>query len=91
MSDYFETRVENLEPKEEKKKSLAAVEKPKDEKFTKKRKRVDSNFNVVESRKEYSVEHKTTKKYCILSAKCRYSTDICKNLCATVIKYKQRK
>ena len=34
MSDFFETRQENLEPKEEKKKSSAATKKIKDEKST---------------------------------------------------------
>ena len=31
MTDFFETRVENLEPKEEKKKSLAAAKKKRPE------------------------------------------------------------
>ena len=39
MTDFFETRVENLEPKEEKNKSSAAATKSKDTKSTKKGKR----------------------------------------------------
>ena len=38
MTDFFVTRVENLEPKEDKKKSSAAAKKSKGKKFTKKRK-----------------------------------------------------
>ena len=38
MANFFETRVEKLEPNEEKKKSSAAVKKFKDKKSTKKRK-----------------------------------------------------
>ena len=47
MTDFFETRVENLEPKEDKKKSSAAVKKS--TKKVKKRKREDYDSSVVES------------------------------------------
>ena len=50
MTDWIETRVENLEHKEDKKKSSVAAKKS--IKKAKKRKRVDSNSNVVESSKE---------------------------------------
>ena len=50
MTDFFETRVENLEPKEEKKKSSTAAKKIK--KSNKKRKRDDSDSSVVESSEE---------------------------------------
>ena len=49
MTDFFETKVENLEPKEDKKKSSAAAKKPKHEISTKKQKQKDSNPSVVES------------------------------------------
>ena len=47
MSDFFETRVENLKPKEEKKKSSAVAKKS--FKKVKKRIREDSNSSVLES------------------------------------------
>ena len=45
MRDFFETRVENLEPKEENKKSSAAAKKSK--KSHKNRKSDDSDSSVV--------------------------------------------
>ena len=45
MTDLFETRVENLEPKEDKNKFSAATKKSL--KNTKKRKREDSDSSVV--------------------------------------------
>ena len=68
MTDFFETRLENLEPKE----SSVATRKSKDKKSTKKRKQADSNSSIVESIKEFSVEPKTVKKYCILNGKCSH-------------------
>ena len=67
MSDFFETRVVNLEPKGGKKKSSADTKKFKDKKSTKKRKREDSNSSVVESSEGSSKEHRPVKKYCIHS------------------------
>ena len=49
MTDFFETRVINLEAKEDKKKSSTDSEKRKDKKAFKKRKRRDMNSSVVES------------------------------------------
>ena len=60
ISDFFETRVENLEPKEDKKKSSAAVNKAK--KSTKKRKREDSDSSGVESSKESTEARRPIKK-----------------------------
>ena len=61
MTDFFETRVENLEPKEDRKKSSVASKKNK--KSTKKRKREDFNSSVVESREmiKYSRSNKRYK------------------------------
>ena len=50
MTNLFETRVENLEPKEDRKKSSAASKKSK--KAHKKRKREDSDSSVIEFSKE---------------------------------------
>ena len=50
MTDIFESRVENLEPKEDKKKSSVAFKKAK--KALKKRKREDANSIVIESSDE---------------------------------------
>ena len=80
MTDFFETRVENLEPKEHKEKSSAAAKKSK--KFTKKRKREDSDSSVVESSEESTEARHPSKKYSILRGKCSHSTDSYKNLCA---------
>ena len=65
MSDFFETRVENLEPKEEKKKYSAAAKRSK--KNSKKRKREDSYSGVVESSEESTVERRL---YCNLYGEC---------------------
>ena len=73
MTDFFETRVENLEPKEEKKRSSAAAEKSKTSR--KKRKRDDSDSSVVESSEEDTQARRPIKKYCILHGKCSHSTD----------------
>ena len=86
MTDFFETRVENLEPKKDKKKSSAAAKKSK--KSHKKRKREDSDSSVVESSKESTKARCPNKKYCILHGKCRHSTDNCKGLHAMSSKHK---
>ena len=52
MTNFFEIRVENLEPKEEKKKSSAA-DKKSHKKSAKKWKWEDSNSNIVESSVEF--------------------------------------
>ena len=55
MTDFFETKEENLEPEEEKKKSSAAAKKTKDKKGLNIQKLEDSDSNVVETSKESSV------------------------------------
>ena len=50
MTDFFETRVENLEPREDRKKSSVASKKTK--RSIKKRKREYSDSSVVESSDE---------------------------------------
>ena len=57
MTDFFETRVEILEPKEAKKKSFTAVKESKDKKSIRKQKQADSNTSVVGSSEEFSVKH----------------------------------
>ena len=64
MTDIFVTRVENLEPREDRKKSSVASKKAK--KSNKKRKREDSNTSVVESSDESTEARRPTRKYCIL-------------------------
>ena len=73
MSHFFETRVENLELNNDKKKSSKASKK--DKKSSRNRKRADSNSRVIESEEESCVEHNLSKKYCILHEKCSHSTD----------------
>ena len=87
MNNFFETRVENLEPKKEKKKSSTAAKKSL--KKIKKRKREDSDSIVVESSKESTEACHPSKKYCILHDKQSHSTDSCKDLRAMVNKHKQ--
>ena len=89
MSDFFETRVENLEPREDRKKSSSASKKPR--KALKKRKREDSDSSVVESSKESTEARRPIRKYCILHGKCSHSTDNCKDLHAMINKHKQKK
>ena len=50
MSDFFETRVENFEPKEEEKKSSSPARKTK--KKIKKRKQEDSHSSIIEPGEE---------------------------------------
>ena len=89
MTDFFESRVETLEPKKDKKKSSAAAKKLK--KSNKKRKREDSDSSVVESSEESTKTRCPNKKYCILQGKCSHSTDNCNNLHTMVSKHKQKK
>ena len=64
MTDFFETRVKNLEPKEDKKKSSAAAKKTK--RSNKKRKREDSDSSVIKSSNESTEARGLRKKYFIL-------------------------
>ena len=89
MTDFFETRVENIEPKEEEKKSLAAAKKS--QKKAKKTIREVSDFSVVVSKEESTVERRPNKKCCILHGKCSHSTDSCKDLHAMINNHKQKK
>ena len=65
MTDFFETRVENIEPKEEKKKKIFSscqeIQKEKQ-----KQKQTKRPSNVVESSEEYSVVPWPNKKYYIV-------------------------
>ena len=91
MTDFFETRVENSEPKGEKRKSSATAKKSKDKKSNKKRKRADSDSSVVDSSEELSVERQPNRKYFILNCKCSHSMDNCKDLLAMINKHKEKK
>ena len=71
MTDFFETRVENLEPKEERKKSSAASKQRK--KSHKKRKRDYSDSSVIESNEESNKACHPTRKYCILQMQSFHS------------------
>ena len=88
MTDFFETRVENMEPKEHRKLSSAASKKPR--KALKKRKREYSDSSVVESIEESTEARHPTRKYCILHGKCSHSTDNYKDLRAMVNIHKER-
>ena len=90
-TDFFKTRVENLELKEEMKNSSAVAKKSNNIKSTKKRKREDSDLSIVESREKFSLERLSNRKYCILHGKCNHSTDNCKDLCEMINKSKQKK
>ena len=90
MTDFFDTRVEHLKSKEDKKKSSSVDNKGKENNSNKKRKQADSDSSVIESSWESSVKDRTIKKYCILYGKCSHSTDNCKDLRGTVNKHKQK-
>ena len=91
MTGFFETKAENLEPKEDKKKSSKVAKKLKDKNSSQKRKREDSDSSVAESSEKSSVEHRLVKKYCILLGECIHTTDKFKALHAMVTKHKQKK
>ena len=65
ITDFFESRLQNLETNEEKKKSSAAAKKSL-KKSTKKRKLEYSDSCVVEFSKESSIGRRPNKKYFIL-------------------------
>ena len=88
MSDFSETRVEHLEPKEENKIYCSCQENPQK---VKKRKREDNGSIVVESSEESAKAYCPSKKYCILHSKCSHTTDRCKDLHAMVNTRKQKK
>ena len=52
--------------------------------------REDSDSSVVESSEESTEARRLTRKYYILNRKCSHSTDDCNDLCAMVVKHKQR-
>ena len=87
MTDFFQTKVENLEPKKEKKKSSADAKKTNKQRAWK-RKREDFDSSIIESSEESTVELSPNRKYCILHGKFTHSTDNCKDLCAMVSKQK---
>ena len=89
VKDFFETRVENLEPKGEKKKSSAAAKKTNQKESFQKWKQANSDLSVVESSKESSVDFRPVKKYCILHVKCSHSIDKCMDLYGLTIKHWQ--
>ena len=88
MTDFFDTRVENLEPKEEKKNFQQLPRNTGNP--TRKGKGEDSYFSVIESSKELTKARRPNKKYCILHGKCSYSTDNCKDLRTMISKHKQK-
>ena len=88
MTNFCETRVVNLEPKQEKKNASAAAKKF--FKKIKKRKRQDSDSSVIESSEGSTENRSPSKKYCILHAKCSHFIDSCKDLCSMVNKHKEK-
>ena len=79
MTNFFKTRKEKLDPKQNKK-SSAASKKIKEKKSSKEWKKVDYDSNAVDSSEEISLEFKSNKKYCFLHRKCSHSIDNCKDL-----------
>ena len=90
MSDFFETRVENLELKEKKKKSSVAA-KTTNKKSLKKRKREDPDSSIIESSEESTIEHQPNMKYCILYNKCSHYMDNYKDLHVMINENNQKK
>ena len=60
VTDFFETRVENLDPKKDKKKNSTSAKNSM--KSTKKREREDSDSSVIESSKESTKARHPNKK-----------------------------
>ena len=91
MTDFFETRVENLEPKTERQKSFVASKKLKKNSSKKwKRKKADSNSSIIESSEESIQEQGSSRKYFILRGKCNHITDQYKNLHTLVSQHKKK-
>ena len=86
MSDFFETRVKNLEPKEGKKKSSATAKKT-NKKSANKNKGENSNSIVIESSEESIVERRPNRKYCIVHGKCSHSMNNYNDLCDMIKTY----
>ena len=92
MTDFFETRVENLVPKEDKKNLQQLPRNPRNNSRNAPwKKREDSDSSVVESREKCTEARRPSKKYCILHNKCRHSMDSCKDQRTMVNKHKQKK
>ena len=68
MTDFFETRVENMEPKEDKKKILQLPKKEEKRKAPRSVKEQTPD-SVVEWSKESSMERRPNRKCCILHGK----------------------
>ena len=90
MTDFCETRVENLKSKEDKKKASAGAKKA-NKKSAKKRKQEDSYSSVVEHSVESSIERQPNRKYYILHTKFSSSKGNGKDPRALVNKHKQKK
>ena len=90
MGDFFETKVENLERKEQKKNLQQPPRNPA-RKVSRIAKQKDSNSSVVESSKESTEARSPSKKHCISNVKCSHSIDSCEDLRAMINKYKQKK
>ena len=86
---FSKIRIENLEAKENKKKSSVASKKSKDNKSIKKRKREDSDSSVLVKNLLWSTSQ--SKNTIFLYGKCSRSTDNCKDICAMVNKHKWKK
>ena len=80
MIDFFESRVENFKPKEDKKNLQQLPRNPL--KNLKERKREDFDSSGVECSKESTEALRPSKKNFMLHGKCRYSEDNSKDLLA---------
>ena len=68
MTDFFETRVENIKPREDKT-ILFSFQKKERQEIPQKKKKNDSDSSVIESSEESSFECRPFKMYCILHGK----------------------
>ena len=83
MTAFFQTRVENLDLIEERKKHYTASKKKQDKK--------NSDLSVIESIEESSVQHRPIKKRCTPHRKCSHTVDHRKYLKALANKHRKKK
>ena len=92
MTNFFEPKVENLEPKLDKKKSPdSSRKKTNEERFNKKRKWKDSDSSIVEFCTESSLSFKpVVRKYYVLNGIRNHIADNYKDLKSMVNKHKKK-
>ena len=89
MTDFFKSRVETLELREDKKKIFISLQE--NQKKTQEKEKGSLRLQCRRVQRRINKARRPTRKYCILDGKCSHSTDKCKDLRAMVNKHKQKK